>query len=75
MGGARFFFVFLFFADALFKKKYREDIARTLSVIVGRQYRHRDKKSIYCAALLHSTTQCKYLQASLCLSNMVVSFK
>ena len=50
MEGARFFFGFNFFADALFKKKYRENIARTLRV-TGGQYRHCDKNSIYCAAL------------------------
>ena len=40
-----------FFADALLKKKYRENIARTLHVIVGCQCRHCDKNLIYCAAL------------------------
>ena len=55
MGGASSFFG-SFFCGCITSKKYRENIARTLRVIVGRQYRHRDKNSIYCAALLHAAT-------------------
>ena len=54
-GRGSFLFWFFFLRMQYFKKILRKYRGNTTCHIVGRQYRHRDKNPIYCAAL-HTLT-------------------